>query len=191
MREAAPRALNAPPGGLLMWLIVTLELVTFAMVTLFIAHLRSSEPLLFAQGQRTLDTDLGLGLTVCLLTSGWLAAEAVHAFRAGLAQRARRGFLAAAVVGLGFVALKLGDFAHKVGAGHVLGVDDFWDAYLLATGFHFLHVCVGLLLLAWAARRVGAAAPGDEESGIVGAALFWHLCDVAWCVLFPLFFVRV
>lgn len=184
------RAVTEPPGGVLLWLIVTLELITFAMVFGLIAHQRSSSPASFAQGQAALSLPLGLSLTLVLVTSGAVAARAVHHHRLQQAARARAHFLAAAGLGLVFVGLKLFDYAQHLGAGHRLGSSDFWDAYFLGTGFHFLHVVVGLGLLVGVAARVGRAKFSDEETAIVGSALFWHMCDVAWFFLFPLFFAR-
>lgn len=182
-------ALGEPPGSLLVWMIVALELCTFGMVFLVLAHLRAAQPQVFAEGQAALTPAFGLGLTLLLLSSGALAAQAVDRARAGAPAAARRRFQAAIALGLGFVALKLWDFGHLVAAGHRLGASDFWDAYFLSTGFHLLHVVVGLALLG-VASRVGKARFEDEETAVAGPALFWHMCDVAWLVLFPLLFAR-
>ncbi|MFZ5438820.1 MAG: cytochrome c oxidase subunit 3 [Myxococcota bacterium] len=184
------RSLEDPPGGVLLWLIVTLELVTFAMVFGLIAYQRASSAQAFAEGQQALSLQVGLALTLILVTSGALAAQGVHRFREGKLAPARRWFLGASGVGALFVVLKLVDSAKHVGEGHRLGSSDFWDAYYLGTGFHFLHVLVGLGLLLGVASRVGRAKFSDEETAIVGSALFWHMCDVAWFFLFPLFFAR-
>lgn len=173
-----------------MWIIVALELVAFAVVLALIAWVRATQPDVFRAGQAALSTGTGLALTLALLTSGWLAAEAVHAWRSGVVERARKMFGAAIATGLVFVALKVADFAVKIRAGYGLGTDDFWDAYMIGTGFHFAHVLVGLGLLGWVGVRLGRARFEDEETAVAGSALFWHMCDVAWFFLFPLFFAR-
>ncbi|MDQ3033183.1 MAG: cytochrome c oxidase subunit 3 [Myxococcota bacterium] len=187
---ARARPLLEPPGGMLMWIVVALELAVFSMVFALIAVLRVGDPGRFAAEQRALDPTLGLTMTFALLTSGWFAAEGVHAFRASRYDRARAWYAAAAVTGVAFVALKIYDYAAKYGAGHGLGSGDFWDAYLLGTGFHFAHVIVGVALLAYAAARIGKARFDDAETAVVGTALFWHMCDIAWFFLYPLFYVR-
>lgn len=184
------RSLLDPPGGVLMWLVVALELLVFAMVFVLIAGLRASDPEAFRVQQAELDPALGLTLTLTLVTSGWFAAEAVHAFRASRIDRARRWYAAAVVAGIAFVGLKIYDYATKIRAGHGLGTGDFWDAYLLGTGFHFAHVLVGIALLAYAGARIGKERFEDAETSIAGTALFWHMCDIAWFLLFPLFYVR-
>lgn len=177
-----------PPGGLLMWIVVALELVAFTIIFVLVALLRASDPEVFRAGQASLDVGMGLTLTLTLVTSGWLIAEAVHAARARALVQARRFYLAGIGAGLGFVVLKVSDLAAKVQAGHGLGVDDFWDAYLLSTAFHFAHVLVGLGMLVLVALRLGKREFEDAETAIAGTALFWHMCDVAWFFLFPLFF---
>jgi nitric oxide reductase NorE protein len=184
------RALLDPPGGLLMWIVVGLELAVFAMIFFLVAYLRVHDPELYAAGQAALDPQVGLGLTITLVTSGWLAAEAVHAYRAADVARARRFYAGAVAVGAFFVALKVHEYASKIGGGFVLGTNDFWDAYLLGTGFHFAHVLVGLGLLAYVGAKIGRTKFEDEETAVAGTALFWHMCDLAWFFLFPLFFVR-
>ncbi|MBL8920082.1 MAG: cytochrome c oxidase subunit 3 [Myxococcaceae bacterium] len=182
------RALDDPPGGVLLWLIVGLELVTFAIVFALVAGVRRAQPDEFAAGQGALSPALGLTLTLLLITSGALAAQGVHRLRQTRLDDTRRWLLAAAGVGAAFLVVKAVDCSAHLGAGHRLGSSDFWDAYLLATGFHFVHVVVGVALLLFVSLR--RAVFDDVETAYAGAALFWHLCDVVWFFLFPLFFVR-
>ncbi len=183
------RALANPPGGTLMWLIVGLECLTFAIVFTMIAAFRAGQPAAFALGQAALSRPLAFGLTLALVTSGLCAAEAVHALRERRPQAARRFIAVALALGTGFVALKVRDAVLHLRQGHALGASDFWDAYVLSTGFHFIHVVVGLGLLgfAWLALRRRVA---DVET-VAAVALFWHLCDLAWFFLFALFYSRV
>lgn len=186
----APRALFDPPGGVLLWIIVVLELLAFTMVFGVIAYLRVEAPEAFAEGQAGLAGGTGLVLTLSLLTSGWLVAEGVHLHREGQDLRAGRFFLLSAASGGVFLVLKIVDYVHKAAEGHWLGASEFWDAYVLATGFHFAHVLVGLVLLVVVGRKLGRAPFEDAETTVAGTALFWHMCDVVWLFLFPLFYVR-
>lgn len=188
LNSIARRPLADPPGGALLWIIVGLELGTFALVFASVAWLRAGDPAGFAAGQQALSGPFGLLLTLILLTSGAFAAHAVAKYRHGHIAGARRYFQVATAVGAGFAVLKAYDYALHFGAGRGLGVSEFWDVYLLATGFHYAHVLVGLGLLGGLASRVGLTEFSDEESAVAGSALFWHMCDVAWFFLFPLFY---
>jgi nitric oxide reductase NorE protein len=185
------RALADPPGGVLMWIVVALELLAFAIIFVGIAYLRSTQPAVFRAGQAALDGRMGLLFTLTLVTSGWLAAEGVHAYRDARFGRVRLFYSGAILMGLAFVGLKVLDYSAKIRAGYGLGRNDFWDVYFLATGFHFAHVLVGLGLLTYVGTRVGKTVFEDPETTVAGTALFWHMCDVAWFFLFPLFFARL
>jgi len=181
--------LEDPPGGVLPWVVVGLELLTFAILLVLVAMLRRNAPGAFAEHQRFLDPRMGLSFTLLLVTSGAMAAQGVHHFRLGAMDLTRRWFMAAGALGGVFMVLKLSDFAHHASHGGVLGASDFWDAYLLSTGFHLLHVMVGVFLLLFVSWRLGRGGFQDTETAVAGAALFWHLCDAVWFFLFPLFFV--
>lgn len=175
----------------MLWIIVALELLTFSAVFVLLMMFRKQQPELFRGGQAALNTDLGLTLTLVLVTSGALAAAGVHAFRRDQAGHARWRFAAAGAMGLVFVVIKGFDYAAHTAAGHRLGTNDFWNAYILATGFHLAHVLVGVVMLITVAWRIGRVRFDDSESAVAGSALFWHMCDVAWFFLFPLFYVQV
>jgi nitric oxide reductase NorE protein len=165
-----------------MWLIVTVELATFGIIGGLLAYLRSDQPAVVRAGQAALSPAVGLGYTLLLVTSGWLAAEAVAALRGERRVRARRALRGAIAFGLGFVGLKLHDGAALIAAGHDLGSDDFWAGYFFATGFHLVHVAVGVVLLVVAEARVRRAAAADAEV-VEALVLFWHMCDLAWFIL--------
>lgn len=191
MQPGKARSLTDPPGGALLWIVVTLELLTFSMVFVSLALYRSRNPVEFAAGQSALHVEMGMCLTAVLVTSGAFAAAGVHAFRCQNLARARRGFLVAAVIGIAFLILKVIDYAQHASHGHGFGDGTFWDAYVLATGFHFAHVALGTVMLISVGRKIGRVTFPDSETAIAGVALFWHMCDVAWFFLFPLFFAPV
>ena len=82
------------------------------------------------------------------------------------------------------------EYAAKFVAGINLSTNTFYMFYLLLTGFHFLHVLVGLLALGWLWLRTrrGAYDSTDCHALETGAA-FWHMVDLLWIVLFPLVYV--
>ncbi|MEB0009683.1 cytochrome c oxidase subunit 3, partial [Pseudomonas sp. RTB2] len=62
--------------------------------------------------------------------------------------------------------------------------------YWILTGFHFLHVLLGMLILGWLAercrRRLYCA---NNCSGLESGVLYWHMVDLIWVVLFPLVYI--
>jgi nitric oxide reductase NorE protein len=175
-----------PPGGVLIWIIILVELATFAAALVAFALGRHDEPAVFAAGRAQLSQPLALANTFVLLTGGWLMANGVAAHRAARTLVARRWTLAAAASGVLFMGLKSIEWAHEAKLGYGLHTDAFHTYYWLLTGFHFLHVLVGTVILASLARgiRKGTQRP-EEPADVEAGAAFWHMCDLVWLVLYP------
>jgi nitric oxide reductase NorE protein len=80
------------------------------------------------------------------------------------------------------VALKLAEYAGEIGQGIGLETSPFFTLYFLLTGFHLLHVCLGIVILAVVCRRA-------EASGVETGAAFWHMVDLVWIVMFPILYL--
>jgi cytochrome c oxidase subunit III len=66
----------------------------------------------------------------------------------------------------------------------------FGGTFYLLTGFHGLHVLIGILLQVLMLIR--SFIPGNYDNGFFGVeatSLFWHFVDVIWIVLFVLIYV--
>ncbi|NMM80273.1 cytochrome-c oxidase [Acidovorax sp. SRB_14] len=183
---AAPRL----RGDLGVWLVILLELLTFAILFVAFAFARTRELALFNAGQDTLNRQAGAANTVLLITGSWCVACAVRAVQRSASAAGARWLLAALACGAAFVAVKLAEYAQKIDAGVDFSSNTFYLFYLMLTGFHFLHVLVGMLALAylWAKTRRGAYGAHDVHALETGAA-FWHMVDLLWIVLFPLVYV--
>ena len=96
----------------------------------------------------------------------------------------------AAALGLVFVAIKGGEYADKLGAGLTLSSGTFWFFYYFLTGFHFLHVLLGIGFLSWVGSRLVAE---PHRPGLLtqaeSCAAFWHMLDLVWILLFPLLYL--
>lgn len=174
----------------MIWLFVALELLTFGLFFLAYAATRRSELATFDASQALLHPGLGAINTGVLLTGGWLAARGVLANRSGQPRAAGLCLAAAAGSGLVFMAIKIVEYSEAFDAGISLSTNRFWFFYLFLTGLHFMHVLagVGLLLpVAWRAWR-GAYGPGNALA-VEAVAVFWHLVDMIWIVLFPLLYL--
>lgn len=178
------------PGDLAMWFFILAELTVFAILILAFAVTQLLSPELFRESRTALDSSTGLALTLSLLTAGLFAALAVEQVRR---QRSRHGalLLLAALLTAGvYVALKLSEFMHLAELGLGIEHNTFFTLYWILTGFHFLHVLLGMLILGWMAERCrrGAYQPG-QCAGLESGVLYWHMVDMVWVLLFPLVYV--
>ena len=89
---------------------------------------------------------------------------------------------AAMALGLVFVAIKLAEYMAKAQAGIGLETDTFFTLYFLLTGFHLLHVVLGIVILA-------AVALSDSVENLKTGTAFWHMVDLVWVVMYPLIYL--
>lgn len=169
------------------------DMLLFAVFFNVFMYYARAEPELFRRGQDTLLSGLGLLNTLFLLTSSWFVVLGLRAARIAAATRARRRLATAMLFGASFVVVKAVEYGQKLAHGLNPGTNIFYTLYFVFTGIHLLHVLLGLAvlgLLTRLARTVDAADP--RMRWMEGGAIFWHMVDLLWIVLFPLIYlVRV
>jgi cytochrome c oxidase subunit 3 len=175
--ERGPLA-NPLPVGVIVWL--SSELMFFA--GLFAAYftLRSANDV-----WPTPDADLEVvraGIfTVVLLVSSLTMHRSVRAAEEGHRQDALRWLAVTFVLGLAFVANQALEYA---GLSFGIDTDAYGTIFWLLTGFHWLHVVGGLVLMAALGRLSwpGSRAPLGVHHQVVG--YYWHFVDVVWVGVF-------
>ena len=98
--------------------------------------------------------------------------------------------MGAIVAGIAFLVVKGIEYADKMAEGIGFGNDTFFTLYYAITGFHFLHVLAAVVILVYLAvalkrGRYSAENHFDIESG----AVFWHMCDVIWLLIYPVIYL--
>jgi cytochrome c oxidase subunit III len=183
-----------------MWLFLFTELILFGGLFLLYAVYLARYPHEFTIAGRELNVVFGAGNTVVLLTSSLFAAMAVTATQRGQ-QRASVMLLGGTICcALIFLGIKYVEWSAKI--GHNIypgsarlvngppGESVFFSLYYLTTGLHGLHVLIGGTLLAFVAVRVQQ---GKIDSGnyswLENGALYWHLVDLIWIFIFPLYYL--
>lgn len=188
--EATSQLSRRLPGDLAMWFFILAELTVFAILILAFAVTQMFNPQLFGESRAALDSSIGLALTLSLLTSGLLAALAVEQVRQARQGRAALLLLAALASACIYVVLKLNEYGHLAGLGLGMEHNTFFTLYWILTGFHFLHVLLGMVILGWLAERCRRGAyRTDAHSGLESGVLYWHMVDLVWVLLFPLVYV--
>ena len=172
-----------PPGGILLWILITLELITFGVALIVMVINSKDDPQLFHESRLHLNATFGAMNTIFLLTSGFFMATAVHQYHQKNFKKANFFLNITMLGGLLFLILKSVEYYMKIESGNTMGSNSFFTYYWLLTGFHVIHVIVGLMILLFLKR--GLKRSETETEDIEASAAFWHMCDLIWLILFP------
>lgn len=178
-----------PPGGVLIWIVIYLELVTFGMAILALAYYGSIDRAVYHEGSIQLNKVIGTINTIFLLTSGLFVALGVQAFKAKNHLLAARWFHFAVWGGVGFLVLKMFEYYQKLEAGLTMDYNSFFTFYWLLTAFHWIHVLVGMVILLIIRRTIVKKQAAANLEDIEAGAAFWHMCDLVWLLLFPMLYL--
>jgi len=185
-----------------MWLFLFTELLLFGGMFILYAVYLARYPHDFSAGGRQLDVVFGSINTVVLLTSSLLVAMAVTAIQRDERSRAISllyGTVACAGI---FMAIKYVEWSAKIhhgifpGSPHLAegpkGESVFFSLYYMTTGIHGLHVVIGASLLTWIAVKVKrGSVNGGDFILLENGALYWHLVDLIWIFIFPLYYLML
>lgn len=183
-----------------MWIFLLSEVILFGGLFVLYSAYRYKFRGDFHLAAMDLNKILGTLNTVILLTSSLTMALSVASIRKGLRTSSLSYLAATVLLGLLFLGNKYVEWSTKVGHGiypnspDLLGRSNgevlFFGLYYAMTGLHGLHVLVGVGILSVMCLFVvrGRIQRTDfillENSG-----LYWHLVDIIWIFLFPLFYL--
>jgi cytochrome c oxidase subunit 3 len=186
-----------------MWVFLGSEVLFFSGLFALYTAYRTEHPRGFGVGVEHNTIAWGSVNTGVLLVSSYTVAMAVHMLRIGKNGAAARLVGATLLLGAAFLAIKTGEYLAHFREGiypggwgsffqehREAGIQMFFTLYYAMTGLHALHVFAGMCVLGfllWKVRRrdIGAWAPHPLEVG----AVYWHLVDVIWIFLWPLFYL--
>jgi cytochrome c oxidase subunit 3 len=183
-----------------MWLFLFTELLLFGGLFLLYAVYLKRYPGEFAAGGQQLNWIMGGVNTVILLTSSLFAAMSVTAIQRDEIRRTILLIGGTILCAVGFMTVKYFEWSAKMSHGIYPGSEHlkagapgesvFFSLYYMTTGIHGLHVLIGGALLGWIATRVkaGTVHAGDYVM-LENGALYWHLVDLIWIFIFPLYYL--
>lgn len=178
-----------PPGGILIWILILLELLTFGIALIAFVIQSKNEPDLYYTMSNKLNPIFGSINTVVLLTSGYFMAMSLHLFKEKMYNVSKKFLLLTILLGLVFVGIKSIEYYHKIAEGITLGSNTFMNYYWLLTGFHLVHVLVGMVILGIMYHSITKKPEQLDMLDYEASASFWHLCDLIWLMLFPVLYL--
>jgi cytochrome c oxidase subunit 3 len=183
-----------------MWIFLYSEIILFGGLFVLYAVYFHTFPEEFAQGGRELDRVIGAANTLVLLISSFTVACSITAIQRRKKRQAI-GFLIFSIA-CGFIFLINKYFEWGAKFDHDLypnsetllsgepGVNIFFAMYYTITGLHGVHVIIGMVLLAISLALVIQDKITEERySMLENSGLYWHLVDLIWIFVFPLFYL--
>lgn len=185
-----------------MWLFLLTEILLFGGLFVFYAIYRAWHPDMFINAHKVLDVAMGTTNTIVLITSSITMALAIRSMQLNK-QKATINYLIATLLLAGtFMVVKYFEYEHKIHLGQLpgkyytfTGVEGtnphvFFSAYFLMTGLHGIHVFLGMCLIGWLILKTKAGMFSSQYyTHIEMTGLYWHLVDLIWIFLFPLFYL--
>ena len=183
-----------------MWLFLFTELILFGGLFIVYAVYRFSHGAEFELAANELDRLVGTVNTIILLTSSLTVAMSITAIQEGKKNLTMLLVGMTIVLACAFLLNKYFEWDHKIAAGIYPGSPDlinkpqgvvlYFGLYYVMTGLHALHVIIGMVVLVVMMFFVKS---GTIHKGsfvrLEAGALYWHLVDIIWIFLFPLFYL--
>ena len=185
-----------------MWAFLATEILFFGGMFTAYAVYRWQHPDAFAQASQAMDVFLGGVNTGVLLLSSLTVALGVHAIQEGKSKQLFRFLIATIILGTIFLVIKGIEYHHKFVEHLVPGYDFifagpqapyaamYFVLYFVMTGFHALHMLVGIGVMAvMAVKTARGRFSASYYTPIEISGLYWHFVDIVWIFLYPLLYL--
>jgi cytochrome c oxidase subunit 3 len=183
-----------------MWLFLFTEMLLFAGLFVVYTVYRFRNATAFHLAAQELSVVVGTVNTIILLISSATIAMSITAIQKKSKKLALVFLFITLALGIAFLVNKYFEWGHHIkdniypgsaelalrGQGDVL----FYGLYFFMTGLHALHIIVGMIFIAVVARLIMKDKIDSGNFALLeNSGLYWHLVDLIWIFLFPLFYL--
>lgn len=183
-----------------MWLFIFTELLLFGMLFVIYAVYRYRNPEAFHLAGEELSVAIGTLNTIILLISSATVAMSITAMQKGNKKLSLVLVYTTMTIGALFLINKYYEWGDKISYGFYPNAPEllelghgttlFFGLYWVMTGIHALHIIIGLGLFAVVVAKINRnEINSDDYVWLENSALYWHLVDLIWIFLFPLFYL--
>jgi len=183
-----------------MWLFLFTEMLLFGGLFVVYSVYRYINADAFHLAAHELSVTVGTINTIILLISSATIAMSITAIQKKSKKFAILLLIFTVLLGLTFLVNKYFEWEHHIkmeiypgsptlalrGQGDVL----FYGLYYFMTGLHALHIIIGLIFIGVIARLIYLEKIASDNYVLLeNCGLYWHLVDLIWIFLFPLFYL--
>ena len=183
---------SGPPvdrGKFAMWLFLATEVMFFTGLIGTYLIIRTGAPAWPNPEQR-----LAVGITAfntfVLITSSWTVVNGLQAIQKGDKGGLVKWFGVSIIGGALFVGIQVFEYIELFHAGSLPNVDLFWSTFYTCTGFHGMHVVVGVIWLIYVwINAIRGEYTAQNHVRVEYAGLYWHFVDLVWVLLFTIIYL--
>jgi len=183
-----------------MWLFLFTEVLLFGGLFVLYAGYRFAYSEGFVAAASEMNTFIGAVNTIILLTSSLTVAISIAALQKGHKRLCMNLLWFTLICGLAFLVNKYFEWSHEIhngiypkgpaledmSSGEVI----YFGLYYTMTGLHGLHVIVGMIFIGFVMNFIKRdIIKANNYQKLENAGLYWHLVDLIWIFLFPLFYL--
>jgi len=183
-----------------MWLFLYTEFILFGALFLLYGAYYYKYKQGFIAGGKELELIFGIMNTVILLVSSFTVACSIESMKRDM-KKASMVLLGITIfLGAVFLFNKYIEWSHKIehgiypGSEHLIGGPHgrliFFGMYFTMTGLHAIHIIIGLAVFSICVYfSFSGRIRSDRINFLENSGLYWHLVDIVWIFLFPLFYL--
>ncbi len=190
--DAHPTSTGVSNEKLAMWCFLGSECLLFGgLISVFLLRPHGPDGILRGPKVSSLyDIPFTSVSSFVLLMSSLTMVLALAAIQRGEHRRARTWILTTAVLGSAFVAGQVYEFTTFVHEGMGFTTNLQSSAFYALTGFHGVHVTLGIImLLSLYTLSVRGKLPTEKSETVEIVGLYWHFVDVVWIVIFTVVYL--
>jgi heme/copper-type cytochrome/quinol oxidase subunit 3 len=194
----APQAAHAPATGisnekLAMWVFLGSDCLLFgALIStyLLVRHNSITGPVELRDPANVFDIPFTSVSSFVLLMSSLTMALAVAAIHRGEVRRCRIWLVTTSLLGATFIAGQVYEFTTFVREGLGYTTNIFGSAFYTLTGFHGVHVSLGIaFLMSLVLLSLRGKLDADRAEVVEIFGLYWHFVDIVWIVIFTVVYL--
>jgi cytochrome c oxidase subunit III len=183
-----------------MWLFLFTEMLLFGGLFIVYTVYRYRNPVAFHLAAQELSVLIGTINTIILLISSTTIAMSITAIQKQNKKLALLLLGITIILGMAFLVNKYFEWGEHIkehiypgssilalrGHGDVL----FYGLYFFMTGLHALHIIIGLVfIMVITVSIIKDKITSENYVLLENSGLYWHLVDLIWIFLFPLFYL--
>jgi heme/copper-type cytochrome/quinol oxidase subunit 3 len=187
--QAEPTSLGVDNRKLVVWTFIASEVMFFTglIVTYIVMRGRSTTG---PFPEEALSVPLVAINTFILLSSSFSMVTALSAIDRGDTRGLRRWLIVTAVLGLLFLSGQAIEFTTLFRDGVSLSSNLFGATFFTLTGFHGMHVLIGVIWIVFVlSRAFRGGVTKDNHLAVELVGLYWHFVDIVWIIIFTIVYL--